>query len=329
MGGLLLAASALVPAILLLWLLYSRDRNPEPKGMIVKTFLLGAVIVFPVIPAAMGLQALGEDPNGVWAAALAKAFLGAAIPEEAFKLLVIWWAWRKPAFDEPMDGMVYGAAASLGFAAFENLMYVGESGFGVAALRAFTAVPGHALTGVIMGAYAGQAKFAAGGRGPLLFTGFAWAVLLHGAYDAFLFTGTAWALMAIVVLGVEAAWARRLVKAMRGEQDKLDVLETFLAPSAAAGAPPVPASVPVPRRRAVPQRTAWAIAKISIGGTGASLGSMLVLLVLAASLDPGPEAPSQSDAAIAAAVFGVPTLLCFLLFWSGIRGPLRAPQGSS
>jgi RsiW-degrading membrane proteinase PrsW (M82 family) len=58
-----------------------------------------------------------------------------------------------------MDGVVYGAVASLGFATLENILYVTPNGFAVAAARAFTAVPGHALLGVIMGYYVGRAKF--------------------------------------------------------------------------------------------------------------------------------------------------------------------------
>ena len=54
-----------------------------------------------------------------------------------------------------MDGLVYGVAASLGFAAYENIGYVlsfyKEPSFNIAIVRAFSAVPMHALCGVIMG----------------------------------------------------------------------------------------------------------------------------------------------------------------------------------
>jgi RsiW-degrading membrane proteinase PrsW (M82 family) len=61
-----------------------------------------------------------------------------------------------------MDGLVYGVAASLGYAAWENidyvLFYINESGkivydpsLYVAIVRAFSAVPLHALCGVMMG----------------------------------------------------------------------------------------------------------------------------------------------------------------------------------
>ena len=54
-----------------------------------------------------------------------------------------------------MDGLVYGVAASLGYAAYENIGYVlsyyKEPSFNIAIVRAFSAVPMHALCGVIMG----------------------------------------------------------------------------------------------------------------------------------------------------------------------------------
>ena len=69
-----------------------------------------------------------------------------------------------------MDGLVYGVAASLGYAAWENidyvLFYINESGkivydpsLYVAIVRAFSAVPLHALCGVMMGFLISQTLF--------------------------------------------------------------------------------------------------------------------------------------------------------------------------
>ena len=56
-------------------------------------------------------------------------------------------------FDEPYDGIMYGVAVSLGFAAIENVLYVYMDGGGyqTGLLRMFTAVPAHAVFGVMMG----------------------------------------------------------------------------------------------------------------------------------------------------------------------------------
>ena len=74
--------------------------------------------------------------------------------EGVFKAcVIIFYCTRKTAFDEPMDGLIYGVAASLGFAAYENISYVlyyekGPS-FDIAIVRAFTAIPMHALLGIL------------------------------------------------------------------------------------------------------------------------------------------------------------------------------------
>ena len=61
------------------------------------------------------------------------AFFVVGLGEELLKyLVVILYAFRKPCFNEPFDGIVYAVMVSLGFAAFENIIYVMEGGIGVA-----------------------------------------------------------------------------------------------------------------------------------------------------------------------------------------------------
>ena len=59
----------------------------------------------------------------------------------------------------------------------------------VAILRTFTAVPAHAMFAVMMGYYAGLAKFAADDseRNRLLARGLFMAIVFHGAYDTSFF----------------------------------------------------------------------------------------------------------------------------------------------
>lgn len=221
MSVLMLGGSAIVPSLLLLWYVYARDKNPEPRGLLLKTFLLGAFICIPVVPVVMMLEAMGKGMTGsMWGSAFVQGFLGAGIPEEFFKFLVLrLFVWRQEHFDEPLDGVVYGATASLGFATLENILYVGEHGMGTAVLRALTAVPGHAFTGVVMGAFLGRARFAEPEqRTGLIWAGLGSAMLLHGSYDAFLFTGSGYAFLALVVLFIEVRWGRKLYKALQDEQ---------------------------------------------------------------------------------------------------------------
>ena len=60
-----------------------------------------------------------------------------------------------------MDTVVYGAAAGLGFAAYENLAYLvqhAEMWRSLAALRSVLTVPFHGALGIIAGAYLAIAR---------------------------------------------------------------------------------------------------------------------------------------------------------------------------
>ena len=85
-------------------------------------------------------------------------------------MIIVFYCTRKTAFDEPMDGLVYGVAASLGYAAWENidyvLFYINESGKIVydpsllcSDRKSVFAVPLHALCGVMMGFLISQTLF--------------------------------------------------------------------------------------------------------------------------------------------------------------------------
>ena len=64
-------------------------------------------------------------PENPWVAQALHSVFGVALPEETVKILVIVAvSARRRRFADPMDTVVYGAAAGLGFAAYENLAYL-------------------------------------------------------------------------------------------------------------------------------------------------------------------------------------------------------------
>src|SRR6202140_3977944 len=96
-------------------------------------------------------------PENPWGSQALHSVFGVALPEETVKILVIVGisARRRP-FADPMDTVVYGAAAGLGFAAYENLAYLvrhAEMVPSLAALRSVLTVPFHGALGIIAGAY--------------------------------------------------------------------------------------------------------------------------------------------------------------------------------
>jgi hypothetical protein len=101
-------------------------------------------------------------PDNPWLAQALHSVFGVALPEETVKIVVIAAvsARRRP-FADPMDTVVYGAAAGLGFAAYENLAYLvqhAEIWRSLAALRSVLTVPFHGALGIIAGAYLAMAR---------------------------------------------------------------------------------------------------------------------------------------------------------------------------
>ena len=110
--------------------------------------------------------------------------------EELFKFCVLFFFCTKfIEFNEPMDGIVYGITASLGFAFWENLQYIYmpdreiSKSLQVAWSRAFTAVPSHAFDGVIMGFFIGRHYFRDYKTNTNLILALLIPVTLHGFYD--------------------------------------------------------------------------------------------------------------------------------------------------
>ena len=178
---------ALLPSVLLVRYFVRSDRYPEPTSVLWGTFLRGFAILFPVCILELVLSVALEDVGGAITQAFILAFVVAAACEESFKFIVLhWYCGRHPEFDEPMDAVVYGAVASLGFATLENILYVAQGGLWVAITRAVTVVPAHACFGAVMGYYYAKVRFGSP-RERSLVPVLAVPILLHGLYDLPLF----------------------------------------------------------------------------------------------------------------------------------------------
>jgi len=199
-------ALTVLPSILLFLYIYTHDEHPEPKGLVLKVAFFGALSAIPVLLFVFGVNSLLTAPTEPLLAAAWSAFVEAAIPEELFKLLaVLLIVYRHPAFDEPFDGIIYCAMASLGFATLENIVYVSSGGLNIAIARALTAVPLHAFCGVIMGYYLGRARFSSGLKNAgFWFAALFWPMLHHGLYNwtIFSFENTKNGLFLLGTLGV-------------------------------------------------------------------------------------------------------------------------------
>jgi RsiW-degrading membrane proteinase PrsW (M82 family) len=215
---LLVLAVAMAPVIFIFSLVYFLDRHDrEPLKMLIITFILGILTAIPAVFLEVYLGKTLKVSPGVNAfETFVYAMVVVAASEEGVKFLSVrLFAYRSKHFDEPYDGIMYCVAASLGFAAIENLGYVMEFGTGTGVLRMFTAVPGHAMMGVVMGYFMGLAKYrehkAHGAR--TLLIGLLAAMLIHGLYDFFLMWNQDYvALLAFVVLIIALVLSIRAIR---------------------------------------------------------------------------------------------------------------------
>ena len=152
-----IGTAAVAPALLILWLVIAAGERPGPPATVWTAFFLGAASISLLGVVRAPFAKMLAAPENPWVAQAVHSVFGVALPEETVKILVIVAvsARRRP-FADPMDTVVYGAAAGLGFAAYENLAYLvqhADMWRSLAALRSVLTVPFHGALGVIAGAY--------------------------------------------------------------------------------------------------------------------------------------------------------------------------------
>ncbi|HBB71169.1 MAG TPA: PrsW family intramembrane metalloprotease [Ruminococcus sp.] len=188
----LLLLAALLPAAILMIYIYRKDKvEKEPVKVLWRLFLWGGATIVTACIAELALGALlgifFREDSLIYM--LIENFLIVALAEELGKYIVLKKrTWHSPHFNYTFDAVVYAVFVALGFAAFENVIYVLSGTLSTAILRGLTAVPGHAIDGVFMGCYYGIARKCrasgddAGVKANLRKA--LWVpVLLHGFYD--------------------------------------------------------------------------------------------------------------------------------------------------
>ena len=105
----------------LVWLAFwlrEDNKNPEPRGLILKTFLLGMSAVIIVLPFQKAVDMFFPGMTLL-------AITLWVILEEVFKFGAAWFGGLKAAEDnEPIDPIIYMITAALGFVAMENTLFL-------------------------------------------------------------------------------------------------------------------------------------------------------------------------------------------------------------
>ncbi|MCD6097783.1 PrsW family intramembrane metalloprotease [bacterium] len=177
-----------------LWMLfvYRRDKyEPEPIKKIIFVFLLGGLAVVPAAMLEAKLKAPLEIIFTIYSVSymLSLHLLVVGPVEELVKFFVVHITiFRKKEFNEPIDGIIYSSASSLGFATAENFIYLNRFGSSLILLRGPLTTLAHILFSMLWGYALGEGKFhpkesffARPVNGLIL------AAVAHGAYNFFLF----------------------------------------------------------------------------------------------------------------------------------------------
>jgi len=215
MDLLLLFALSVAPGAAIALYIYLNDKHErEPLGLLARSFFFGGIsIVITLLLSYVIDLFITINENDVSEQAF-HAFLIVALIEEFSKFIFVRGVlYNDKNFNEPFDGIVYSVMVGMGFATFENILYVFQNGIGTAIFRMFTAVPAHAMFAILMGYYLGKAKFEHNKQHYAIY-GLAVATLFHGAYDYCLFIAFVpgiW-LGALVSLVVGIILARKAIR---------------------------------------------------------------------------------------------------------------------
>jgi protease PrsW len=215
-----LLALAIAPGIAICLFIYFKDKyNREPLWLLILSFFMGMLSIIPAIIIQVALtkpveRIMGE---GILYTAVF-SYIIVALSEESCKFLALrFLPYRRKAFDDPFDGIVYAVVVSMGFATLENIMYVTNHGIATGILRMFLSVPAHATFGVLMGYHLGLAKFDPANKRRHIALAIFWPVLFHGTFDFFLFIDNDWYYFAGAVVSFIVA-VRLSLKLIRRKQ---------------------------------------------------------------------------------------------------------------
>ncbi len=188
-----LIALAIAPGLAIAIYVYWRGKfEHDPFFLLFTCFTLGVISILPAIACEVILDSLFhfDDAAELWKTAI-ESFVFIGLVEEGYKFICLrLFIFNRKEFNGPYNGITYAVMISMGFATIENFFYVfsGDSSgqLSTALIRAFTAVPAHAVNAVMMGYFVGLAKMNPDYRRIYNVIGLIVATFFHGAYDFFL-----------------------------------------------------------------------------------------------------------------------------------------------
>ncbi|PCI20638.1 hypothetical protein COB64_01570 [Candidatus Wolfebacteria bacterium] len=182
----------LIPALLWLWFWLREDKEkPEPKGLLLITFLLGMAVVGIVLPLERLADTLIPNATGTLVA-------WASIEELAKFAAAAVIALRTKYADEPVDFPIYLMTAALGFAALENGLFLlnpavvndAAVSFLTGDLRFLGATLLHAVASALIGISIGLSFYKGWfAKKAYVIFGIVAAIVLHSLFNFFIMRG--------------------------------------------------------------------------------------------------------------------------------------------
>lgn len=212
---------SIIPVMIWLWFWLKEDPHPEPRKVLTTTFFAGALAVpfalVSEIAVAEGGRLAGIQPDTLPFVLL---FLWAAIEEYVKYTAARWTALSKTGFDEPIDAPIYLVTAALGFAAFENGIFLFRAfmentalGVTTGQLRFLGATLLHVTTSGILGISIAYAFFHRESYARNVIGGFFLATLLHSFFNFFILRqgsdkifymfGAIWLIVLVIIVLLE------------------------------------------------------------------------------------------------------------------------------
>jgi len=113
-------AGGIIPTLLWLWFWLKEDeKKPEPRGLIILSFIAGMIVVVVALPLEKISINFFEEQKTL-------LFVWASIEEVLKYLAIVLVAFSSRFFDEPIDAVIYMITVALGFSALENTLYLIE-----------------------------------------------------------------------------------------------------------------------------------------------------------------------------------------------------------
>ncbi|HEY0652331.1 MAG TPA: PrsW family glutamic-type intramembrane protease [Chryseosolibacter sp.] len=225
---------ALAPGFAIMLYIYLKDKHErEPVLLLFLSFIYGIFSTFITLGISFPLEKFLALKDDDVLHQFYDAFFKVALVEEFSKFLFVRFIlYPNKNFNEPFDGIVYAVMVSMGFATFENVIYVYSYGIETGILRMFTAVPAHATFGVIMGYFLGIGKFRKFHRFYFSLFALMGATFFHGAYDYFWFIADATGVWTGIWMGAIVSLIVGLIlsrKAIRLHQQASPFIEPVIA----------------------------------------------------------------------------------------------------